>query len=346
MHSTVYKEAGLTQIRAFLKTFYYFSPINYEEEKRKFFTRNHYNPQLKYPRLPVDKLKKYVETVDEFNVYDRRVKETKLKLKLLLSRGTENITTSSMALYQVSFDNLYLNHAHKIARGKLKFTAQDNLNSHETATAFRKYLATYGASDWVVKQSKRSDYYFQILPKTRLISIGAETNWDYTDLDSTLAHEIDGHVVREINATNQQKHHHRKNFPFYIKTEEGLACYLGDYHSKKGQLSKKHHAIKYLAGYFALNHSFRQTYEFLRSYGFTKNLAYQRAMRIKRGFTDTALSGCNAREAMYYEGMLEVKDFLHDGGDIRKLFAGKVGLTDLDSIPIPQNQIIPQRLIS
>ena len=56
------------------------------------------------------------------------------------------------------------------------------------------------------------------------------------------------------------------------------------------------------------------------------------------------MPGCNAREAMYYEGMLEVKDYLDSGGNIQKLFAGKIGLDDIDQIPIPENQIIPERL--
>ena len=56
------------------------------------------------------------------------------------------------------------------------------------------------------------------------------------------------------------------------------------------------------------------------------------------------MPGCFAREAMYYEGMVEVKNYLDGGGGIRKLYLGKVGLEYVDIVPIPEDQVIPQRI--
>ena len=138
----------------------------------------------------------------------------------------------------------------------------------------------------------------------------------------------------------------KKIFPFYIKTEEGLACFIGDFFSANGEVKKKHHAINYLAAYFAKGHSFSETYKFLTDHGINNELAFQKTFRLKRGLTDTEIPGVFAREPMYYEGMIEVKNYLEKGGDIRKLYAGKVGLTEVDNIPLPDRQVIPKRLAS
>ena len=159
-----------------------------------------------------------------------------------------------------------------------------------------------------------------------------------------LAHEIDGHVLRYLNAQHQENPEFRSSLPFYIKTEEGLASFLGDYCTPHGELALKQHALKYLAGIQATASSFREVYTFLMDHGFTSDLAFQRTMRLKRGLSDTAQAGCFAKEALYYEGLQEVKSFVDGGGNIHQLFAAKAGLQDIASIPIPTGTLIPRRL--
>ena len=47
---------------------------------------------------------------------------------------------------------------------------------------------------------------------------------------------------------------------------------------------------------------------------------------------------------MYYQGMREVKAYLDQGGNLAKLYAGKFGLKDLQDVPIPENELIPERI--
>lgn len=159
-----------------------------------------------------------------------------------------------------------------------------------------------------------------------------------------LAHEIDGHVLRGINSTKQQDLLLQKSLPFYIKTEEGLASFLGDYCSTSGEINRKHHALKYLAGQLAITSSFKMVFEFLVDNGFTPDLAFQRTFRLKRGLTDTGIPGCYGKEAVYYEGMVEVKRYLDEGGSVEKLYSAKIGLADLQFTEIPTGIIIPDRI--
>lgn len=99
-----------------------------------------------------------------------------------------------------------------------------------------------------------------------------------------------------------------------------------------------------MAGHLALKKPFNDVYKFFLENGFTKNLAFQRTFRLKRGFEDTSSPGCFAKEAVYYEGMIEVKNYLDKDGDVKKLFAGKVGFDDFEYVPVPKDVIIPSRL--
>ena len=125
------------------------------------------------------------------------------------------------------------------------------------------YLDNLGIHDWDIELSDEKDFYFRIRSNDRKILIGKRFNWDFCDFDNMLAHEIDGHVVRTVNAAKQTNPILKTKLPFYTKTEEGLASYLGDYHSTTAEVSRKHHALKYLAGHLAQTSSFSTVFEFL-----------------------------------------------------------------------------------
>jgi len=352
MNSAV--DEWLKEIRTFAKTYIWLSPLNIAEEKEKFFKSKTYSPKLIYPTIPVNILKRHKSLLRKIKyrkgstykdwVFNERLKETRLRNRFISSIGNAKaITLSSEKLYKLKFNKRYIESAKKDALIPLSFKTKSALSTKDIAKAMNKYLKRYDADDWKVTITNQRDYYVQIKASKKLILISKFVDWDFSTLDSTLAHEIDGHVVRAINASSQ-KDIFSKRFPFYIKTEEGLASFLGDYCADGGKLSLKHHAIKYLGGYIALNTSFRETYNFFLDYRFPKNLAFQKTLRLKRGLTDTKLPGCNAREAMYYEGFLEVKKYIKNGGSIKRLFAGKAGLTDVPSMPIPKNIIIPDRI--
>lgn len=346
----------LKKIRIFLKTHQYLAPINFRQESRKFFKDKKYNPQFHYPNVAISALKQFESDIEDFQnpkiydweawIYKRKIEETKLKLRLLLAIGTSSVTHISTLLYQLKFDEKTLESAKKDTLIPASFKKSKPMSSKEIARSINRYLEKHKIKDWKIILSSRYDFSFQILPKSKLIKIGRYINWDKGDLEYILAHEIDGHVVRAENASKQKNKLYRNIFPFYIKTEEGLACYLGDYFSRSGETTIRNHAISYLAAYFAKTHIFSETYKFLVDYGFSPEHAFQKTFRLKRGFKNTEMPGVFAREAVYYEGMQEVKNYLDNGGDIRKLFAGKVGLAEADIIPVPRNQIIPERIAS
>jgi hypothetical protein len=208
----------------------------------------------------------------------------------------------------------------------------------------KKNLEAYGIRNWKVELTDLTDFYIRIEQARRLILVSKNFNWDFANFDNTLAHEIEGHVLRAVNMAKQKDPIFRQPLPFYIKTEEGLASFLGDYCSTTAEIARKHHAPKYIAGMIALKGTFIDVYRFFIKNGFTPELAFQRTFRLKRGFEDTSLYGVFAREAMYYEGMMEVKDYIDSQGDVKLLFSGKFGLDDLSLAPLLDKVIVPKRL--
>ncbi len=332
----------------------WFTPLNLPEQRQVFLSNPTRNPIFEYPEydrniltlVEEELLKIVVNPADSLEnwIVRRKITELQLEIELCKSRGSSKISTITRELYNCSFEKEYLKNAELDAASPLPFESKENKTAQEVVVGIQQYLEDYQIYDWNLELSEQTDFYFRVKASEKRILINKNFNWDFTDFDNMLAHEIDGHVIRAINASKQKNILLKKPLPFYIKTEEGLASFLGNYCSNTGEINRKHHALKYLAGHLAITSSFKEVFEFLCDHGFTPQLAFQRTFRLKRGFEDTSIEGCFAKEALYYEGMLEVRNFLLTGGDIKKLYSAKIGLEDLPFAQVPEDIIIPKRI--
>lgn len=344
----------VSEIKKFLETADWLTPLNLQEERHKVLTGKTQNPHFIYQAVDSNKLKQYLQKLESLKLGSgtevenyfirRKAEELSLKVKLILNRGKSVITEISSKLYGLTFNDDIVRSAEIDSRINESFGGKDSISAIETVVQIKNYLASYNITGWKVSVSGLEDFYVRVRSSQKEILVNKEINWDFCDLDNLLAHEVDGHVLRSINSINQTDELFRKPFPFYIKTEEGLASYLADYYSSTALISRKHHALKYLGGKVALTSTFYEVYKYLIDFGFTADLAFQRTFRLKRGFEDTSVPGCFAREAIYYEGLIEVKKYLDNGGDVKKLFSCKSSLEDLDKVPIAKNTILPNRL--
>jgi hypothetical protein len=44
--------------------------------------------------------------------------------------------------------------------------------------------------------------------------------------------------------------------------------------------------------------------------------------------------------------MIDVKRYIDEGGSLEKLYAGKIGLDDIKYVPIPDQVVIPDRILN
>jgi len=350
----------LAELATLLNQSKWLAPTNYHDEMRAFLSKDKKNPEFVYPEFPTAELNELISqlekepsptalstnsTVAEI-IRSRRQKELLLLSQLHLAENNETFTKISIELFGLAFLEAYLDSSKEDIDLPFSFASQENTSAEEARTTFLQTLEKYGLEGWTIQIVDTPDFRMRVKSNQKLMLINQETNWEFSDLDGTIAHEIEGHILRAANAHRQKDQLFQKPLPFYIKTEEGLASFLADYCSTSAELNRKYHSLKYYAGYLSLTSDFRTIFELFTSYGFTPENAFQRTFRLKRGLKNLEKPGLFAKEAVYYQGMLEVKKFLDEGGDVHKLYAGKVGLADLHYSPIPENQIIPERLLN
>jgi hypothetical protein len=88
-------------------------------------------------------------------------------------------------------------------------------------------------------------------------------------------------------------------------------------------------AGRVLAAARALTNSFAEVYAEQRDYGFSADEAYVTARRVKRGLSDTSLPGGFIKDQAYLWGRLLVEEHVLQGGDLSRLYVGKVSLEQL-----------------
>ncbi len=353
----VEKKELVHKIKSFTKSTYWLTPINYDKEKKRFLENTNINPQFAYPSLPRQEIEAFVAKINESidtninyknesgeEITNNKLKELFLKLNLFLSIGNaEKLTSFSKKLYLVNLDNSQQNEAKKILSEIKNDNESDEINKEALVHAVDNYLNQNKLSGWKVIPTNHEDFTVRIASHIKTIYIGKQIFKEVGSIDSIIAHELDVHVARKINAENQVEIY-QNPLPFYIKTEEGLATYVSDLFSKNSDIPKKQHAVKYLACRLAIDAPFRKVYDFFRSHGFSENFSFQRAFRIKRGFTDSSQKGINAREAIYFEGFIDVKKYIENEKNIEKLYYGKIGIKDIPFVPRPKKLYIPKRI--
>ena len=88
--------------------------------------------------------------------------------------------------------------------------------------------------------------------------------------------------------------------------------------------------LSLLATHFALTHSFAQTRRYLtEKLGYNPDKALGKTMDVKRGLRDTAEHGAFTKGALYLRGAESIARFSAEGGDLKRLYIGKVTLKDL-----------------
>jgi len=78
--------------------------------------------------------------------------------------------------------------------------------------------------------------------------------------------------------------------------------------------------------------SFSKLAENLLDRGLTKIQAFDVVAKVKRGVEDTSQPGVFTKDYIYFKGYKEIKNYVKSGGDIKKLYIGKINHADLDLI--------------
>lgn len=149
------------------------------------------------------------------------------------------------------------------------------------------------------------------------------------ELQNTINHEIQTHLLRNL---NQKKQGWKLNRALYddkiMRTEEGLAE-LHSFLNDPAELLWRP-AAYYVAVDLGMRLGFKDMFTELISLGFDQEFAWRLALRVKRGLTDTSRPGGNTKDLCYLEGAVQMWQWLSQPeNNPQDLYLGKIFIEEL-----------------
>ncbi len=303
------------------------SPTNVEEEKLKVVKDNNRNPKFKYNFL--ENHKKIEDHLLSLKTNDtiygmllrKKIRELHDMLNMIRNVGKKEFTKYSMKVYGKPDSSLL-----KEAKNILKTDEEEVWKRYSRLSTTKKFMdnLVLRRFDWKVKE-KEVVAGAAFNTKNKTLFINRNRDFSESDVKRLIVHEIGTHITRAENSNKNKYKMFKFGFPGYLETEEGLAAY-NEY--KAGLLSPRilrNYAGRVLANHLSLKNSFNTVYNHLLGY-FPRDDAWTLTLRSKRGLSDTSKPGAFTKDHIYLKGFLKVKSFAENGGDMEKLYVGKIGV--------------------
>ncbi len=307
------------------------------------FKRNKYEkiPELYYRLRPIDpallKRRLYeipIESIEDpviANLLREKRMEINRKLTMLEDRNQPQFLYGSLQLYggisaelkRLAEEILNTLSPHRRRNGiKREFVnAEQFFNRAEQEMEY--YRAIYPAMQ--AKVEIRNDIVGLMVASGNLL-LSDNVNILPSRIEALIQHEIGTHVLTYYNGKHQPFQQLYCGLPGYEELQEGLAV-MAEY--LVGGLN--HTRLRLLAGRVVASDLLIQGSSFIESfrvlnndYGFDKRTAYTITVRTFRG-------GGLTKDAVYLRGLVQLLDYLKEGGDIAPLFVGKIAL---EHIPV------------
>ncbi len=318
------------------------TPINASAEKRKFLSAYNKgeicNPQFKYNNLNIDfdALYQKVESLKTKDMVLSKVRDNLLKhVKFSRKIGTDEFHDTS--LYGKPKKSM-VEKAKKIISRKKAKKVERPFSAKSAKEELLSFLNKYEIDDWSILISNSLVAKADTNESKKLLRI-KRRKYSLDEIKKLEVHEIETHILRAINGS-QQKYSllGSLGMPGYLPTEEGLATIMEEMNNVLSEQTLRFYCARIIAVDMALKKPFYDIFKVMHErYNFSKNNAYLITKRAKRGLTDTSLPGGFIKDHLYFEGRENLKKFIKKGGEIKLLFAGKIGLKDL---PLVEQGII------
>ncbi|MCX6807778.1 MAG: DUF1704 domain-containing protein [Patescibacteria group bacterium] len=332
-------DAELSGIDKQLKIFHYLRPINLSEERQKFFAdpEEAYNPCFSYAKLNFnpehlkERLNK-IETDDTplGEIFERKRQELLDRINLLEQIGNDpaRFTESSKKLYGAPDSDLILFAKAELSKipDALKKKQIQKHTSESLVQEFNKLFLRHGLS-WRAELCDDLSGSVALTEKSELF-VKSDMRFTKAKVDALVAHEIETHIFILENSKRQPYRIFQNGTADHLFTQEGLAAFNQQYSG--GDFDKvAYWANCTLATALAMKYSFAETYHYVRQMGFGKREAWAMVMRLKSGLSDTSQLGALTRDIVYLRGRRMIEQFILNGGDLRSLYIGKIGISDL-----------------
>ena len=317
-------------------------PANLEEERIRLEQDVQYNPIFHYrePGIDMDEAEKKLEKATQDSsplgiLLEKKRKELLTRIALLRSRGdATRFTQHSRALFGAPTSALLRSATAELHNRKacdLPASEKELLSSEKAQKILTKALESYSLHEWEVSVRPRLVSDCTVGGNKVYVREGAQ--FEQVHIEALVAHEIETHILTAENGAHQPYALFRNGCANYLDTQEGLAIY------NQNRIYSPFHEKRYnpprnvLGLAFGLEHSFAETRKYLQEeLGYGAEKALSQAIAIKRGLSDTSEPGGFTKSIVYFRGLRAIEQFINDGGDLAKLYIGKIALEDMELI--------------
>ena len=331
------------------------SPANIRQIKDSFFESN-YEKVLNYHYrlLPFDpdvmKRRLYnlrMEDIDDpaiSHIFREKREELDLQISMLTNRGSKNFFYDSMMLYG-DIDKDLQKEAETLLRDADEKEQQEN-ESIMRADDF-KILAESEFDyfreqdpDFSSKIHVREDVNILMVSRGE-VYIPSDYKLNANETNALIQHEIGTHVLTYYNGKHQPLNLLSIGLTDYDTLQEGLAVF-SEYLVGGLTVNRMRTLAGRVVAASARMHGaeFQDIFRLLsQDYGFTSQRAFNITSRILQG-------GGFTKDISYLKGLLQLKKYLQDDGEISRLFIGKFALEHLPIIKeLQERQVLkPARL--
>ena len=322
------------------------TPINLDEERKRFLNSERYNPVFKYSivknsndvifkdLLELDAVEGVEPRISNF--YLELIEDKKLAHDLMCSVGNNELFTDLSAQKFRSPTSVLYRNACRVMRGNYKnydvidttsLKKSEYLDFNAIKEVFLCVFNEFGLSDWNVNKSKnirKSGVKTGI--KSKEIFVDPNIQKAASDVKKTVIHELT-HILRAYNGEfSGVKAFSKPNVNSYLDVEEGLAMWNEEHMGYLKDVDLKERASIVYAIYLGKKKSFRELYNVMFGI-YPKKKAFYIAYLAKRGMGDTSLPGIYTKSATYFRGFRKIRKRLESDVSLyEKLFAGKISL--------------------
>jgi uncharacterized protein (TIGR02421 family) len=317
------------------------SPMNSGDEWRRFRAAKYErSPDFNYRLLPFDpdllKRRLYNLELDDiadpamaFLLRDKR-DQLDRQITMLSERNTADFLYSSMRLYG-AVDDVLLD----IAREVLSTVTvpvydddRDSVTAEEFARRARAEIDQYreACPDMAADVQVRPDLIGLLVSRGNLL-IGDSLRLRPHRVDALLQHEVGTHVLTFYNGRSQPLRQLSTGLADYDELQEGIAVFT-EYLA--GGLDATR--LRVLAARVIAGHSVEQRATFIETfrllthqYGLMAGSAFDIAERVHA-------SGGFTRDVIYLRGVMQLLEYIRDGGELEPLYIGKIAAKHIEII--------------
>lgn len=316
-----------------------FFPINTSEEKQKFIDSHwKYVPQLIYNPLKfdIDTLRHELRCIEIPDVplseiFFRKQQEIMHKIDLVEAHSEKDVkrfTEASKILFWEIVSS-YFELTKDILGKKAKIENEQIMTEEDIRSDIKKFNHIYGLKlkfkihDGAARFSVKWD----TLAMRRGAVVGRK------EFRSIIAHEIEWHYLRSLNARNLPYKIFHKGTAGYLDTEEWIAIY--NQYRFLSEKQQKFYSIyeRYYFTHYALKHSFAQLVAKMCEYydnDYAKVFDY--ILRLKRWVHNISKNGVFMKDVVYLNGYMQVKQYIENGWLLENLYVWKVSIEDISDI--------------